>query len=75
MEAKAILRKPRESGMSMEGVWSGDFVRSTGNMGGVVVPVARLVMSVRKHGQSAFGVSCRKLGLGPRAVERVLSSV
>jgi len=44
-------------------------------MGRIVVSVARLVMSVRKDSQSAFGMRRRKLGLGSRTMKRMLASV
>ena len=70
-----VLRQRSKSRVSMERVWTGDLVRHAGDVGRVVVAVARLVVAICEDGQVALGMGSVQLGFRASVVERLAAGV
>lgn len=59
----------------MEGVWTGNLVWHTRNVGSIVVSVTRTVVAICEYGEIALGVRRRDLGSRPHIVQRLLAGI
>ena len=61
--------------MAMQSVWTWDLVRHAGDVGSVVVAMARFVMAVGEYSEMALGVGTSQFGFRTGIIERLSRSI